>query len=85
MVVDSHLDVDFLPPLSSLVGVHWKNKLEIVRPFVYAAMIHLACLVVVVCLGSGRLIVPHFDLVCCGVAVLAFFEREWLFQSVHSS
>jgi len=59
-----------------------KNKVEVVRPLSYAAMIHLTCLVLIVCLGSGRLIVPHFDVVCCGVAVLAFFERNWLFQSV---
>jgi hypothetical protein len=58
-----------------------KNKLEVVRPISYAAMIHVACLVVIVSLGSGRIIVPHFDLVCCGVAVMAYFERDWLFQA----
>src|ERR1700722_1800311 len=58
-----------------------KNKLEVVRPLSYAAMIHVACLIVIVSLGSGRIIVPHFDLVCCGVAVLAHFERDWLLQA----
>ena len=58
-----------------------KNRLEVVRPLSYAAMIHVACLVVIVSLGSGRIIVPHFDLVCCGVAVLAYFERDWLLQT----
>jgi hypothetical protein len=58
-----------------------KGKMGTVRSLSYAAMIHVACLVVIAAIGSGRIFVPHFDVVCCGVAVLAFFERDWLFQS----
>ncbi|HEV2471206.1 MAG TPA: hypothetical protein VGS41_00975 [Chthonomonadales bacterium] len=56
------------------------KDLEAMSSLGYAASIHLACMVVIVALGSGRLLVPHFDLVCAGIAVLAFFERSWIFE-----
>lgn len=56
------------------------TKMEIVRPLSYPAAIHLTCLVVIVSIGTGRMFVPHFDLVCCGVSVLALFERDWIFR-----
>lgn len=62
-----------------------KKKLEVMRPLSYAAMSHVACLVVIVSLGSGRIVVPHFDVVCCGVSVLAYFERDWLFQTAKTT
>ena len=61
------------------------TKMEIVRPLSYPAAIHLACLVVIAFIGTGRMFVPHFDVVCCGVAVLAFFERNWLFQPIKTT
>ena len=73
MLLSYHL---FLAWLVSTAG----TNMEIVRPLTYPAAIHLACLVVIVSIGSGRLFVPHFDIVCCGVAVLARVERNWLFQ-----
>ncbi len=57
-----------------------KKPVETMRPLVYSAAIHICCLVVILAAGAGRLFVPHFDLLCCAVAVFAFFERDWLFQ-----
>jgi hypothetical protein len=62
-----------------------KNKMQIVRPLSYAASIHLACFVVIMGIGMGRNFVPHFDVVCCGVAVLGFFERNWLLEPVKAA
>lgn len=59
-----------------------KGKMQFVRPLIYPATTHLVCLVLILSLGSARFLVPHFDVVCCAVAVLAFFERDWLFQRV---
>ena len=58
-----------------------EKKMEMVRPFSYPATIHLACLVLILSIGSARFIVPHFEVFCCGVAVLALFERDYLFQT----
>lgn len=57
-----------------------KHGLQTIKSFGYVASIHLACLVVIVSLGSGQLVVPHFDWVCTGIALLAYFERGWLFE-----
>ena len=57
-----------------------KHDLQTIKSFGYVAGIHLAGLVVIVCLGSGRLFLPHFDWVCAGIALLAYFERGWLFE-----
>ena len=57
-----------------------ENKVETTWPFGYSVAIHASCLAGLLLLGAGRLFIPHFDVICCGVAVLAFFERDWLFQ-----
>ena len=60
-----------------------EKTLETMRPLLYTASIHLACVAVIVSIGvGGGLFVPHFDFVCCGIAILAFFERDWLFQPI---
>lgn len=56
-----------------------KSNLQVIRPRGLAFLIHLVCVAVIVSIGAGRLFVPYFDIACCGVAVLAFFERDWLF------
>lgn len=58
-----------------------KDELQTMKSLGYAASVHLACLVVIVSLGSGQLFVPHFNWVCTCVALLAFFERSWLFET----
>ena len=62
-----------------------KKRMQIIQPISYPAMTHLVCLFLIVCLGAGRIFVPHFDVVCCGVGVLAFFERDWLFESTRAT
>ncbi len=60
-----------------------EKTVETMRPFLYTASIHLACVAVIVSIGvGGGRIVPHFDFICCGIAILAFFERDWLFQPI---
>jgi hypothetical protein len=55
---------------------------QMARPSGSIAITHFVYLAVIVSLGMGRKIVPHFDVVCCGVAVLAFFESDWLLQPI---
>lgn len=62
-----------------------EKRMEIARPLSYSAIIHLTCLVLIVSIGAARFIVPHFEVFCCGVAVLAFFERDWLFQTAKAT
>lgn len=62
-----------------------EKKMEMVRPFSYPATIHLACLVVIISMGTARFIIPHFEVLCGGVAVLALFERDWLFQTAKAT
>jgi len=62
-----------------------EKEMELVRPYSYPATIHLACLVVIVSIGSARFFVPHFEVFCSGVTVLALFERNWLFQTAKAS
>ena len=75
MLVSYHLFLGWLLLTAS-------NKVETMRPLSYSLAIHLSCLVVILFIGMGRLLVAHFDVICCGVAVFAFFERDWLFQPV---
>ena len=62
-----------------------EKKMELVRPLGYPAMTHLICIALILCIGAARFIVPHFEVFCCGVAVLALFERDWLFESVKAT
>lgn len=90
----------FVPPgwwsilASMLISYHlflgWlvltaEKKMELVRPLGYPVTIHVACLVVIASIGMARSIVPHFEVFCCGVAVLALFERDWLFQTARAT
>ena len=62
-----------------------ERKMEMARPLSYPAIIHLTCLMLIVLIGAARFIVPHFEVFCGGVAVLAFFERDWLFQTAKAA
>jgi len=57
---------------------------KVIAPFtaVYSLGTHLACVAVILALVLSRSFVPHFDVVCCCFAGLAFFERNWLFRTV---
>jgi len=60
-----------------------EKTVETMQPLLYTASIHVACVAVIVSIGvGGGRIVPHFDFICCGIAILAFFERDWLFQPI---
>ena len=56
------------------------KDLETIRSLGYAASIHIACMVLIVAFGSGRLFIPHFDWVCAAIALFAYFERSWIFE-----
>ena len=56
------------------------KDLETIRSLGYAASIHIACMVLIVALGSGRLFIPGFNLICTAIALLAYFERGWIFE-----
>jgi hypothetical protein len=86
----------FVPPgwwsvsTSILVSYHlflgWllltaKKDVETMRPLLYTLAVHFSCAVVILSFGMGRLFVAHFDAISCCVAIFAYFEREWLFQS----
>ena len=58
------------------------NEVETLRPLSYSMSIHAACLASLIFVGMGRLFVRNFDIVGGGVVILAFFERNWLFQPV---
>jgi len=62
-----------------LAGEH---KVVVPLPFLYSLGTHLACLAIVLSLGLARWFIPHFDVVCCGFAGLAFFECAWLFRNI---
>lgn len=74
MLISYHLFLGWLA-LSS------EKKMDVVRPLSYPVITHLVCLLLIVAIGTARFIVPHFEVFCCGVAVLALFERDWLFQT----
>jgi hypothetical protein len=74
--------------LSILVSYHlflaWllftgKHKPFASLPTSYLLLSHLSCLGIILSLGMMRFFAPHFEIVCCAFAGLAFFEREWLF------
>ena len=67
MLISYHLFLDWLVLTS-------EKKIEMVRPFSYPATLHFASIVVIGSLGTARFIVPHFELFCGGVAVLALLS-----------
>jgi hypothetical protein len=63
-----------------------ENKVDAELPLGYSLAVHAACLAALLLFGmGGRLFVRHFDAVEWGVCLLAFFERNWLFQPTRSA
>ena len=60
------------------------HKAGVSLPIVSTIATHLACLTVVVALGLGRHLTPLFSFLRYGIAALAIFEREWLFNEQSS-
>ncbi|MGA3370499.1 MAG: hypothetical protein ABSC48_01935 [Terracidiphilus sp.] len=59
--------------------INARNKAHLALPMAMAVATHLACLVVVILYGLGWSVIPLFWLFRYAIAVLALFERNWLF------